>query len=149
MGPPKSIRGNLIAHVGDTLQLTNKGVTIVTIKVTGILPNATCQSDIFAPLRGQTVVLNMEISTAPELAQDQFPQFTTIGDWKAVATDGTTVNGRIDNINCIVPASRVPAQIGPSEKVVGQMAFDVPPGSGTLIWTPGVTSGWEWSYPAQ
>lgn len=148
-GPPKSIRGNLIAHVGDTLELQYNGVRTVTIKVTGITANAACQSDLFAPSRGQTVVLDMEITTTPELAKDLEPQFTTLFDWKAIASDGKTVNGRIDNINCITPTQRIPDEIGPSEKAVGQMAFDLPPGSGTLVWLPsGVTSGWEWSYPA-
>ncbi|WP_224167345.1 hypothetical protein [Arthrobacter sp. StoSoilA2] len=68
----------------------------------------------------------MEITTSPALAQDQFPQFTTITGWKAVSSDGVTVNGRIDNINCIAPAERVPAEIGPSEKIIGKIAFDLP-----------------------
>jgi hypothetical protein len=98
----------------------------------------------------QSVVLDMEITTTPELAQDPYQPFTTIVGWKAITADGITVNGRIDNINCVAPAERVPFQIGPSEKVVGKIAFDVPPGAGTLIWWPsGVTSGWEWAYPAQ
>lgn len=148
--PARSVRGNLIAHVGDTLQLSYKGVPTVTVRVTGITTNAGCQADVFAPIRGQTVVLDMEVTTTPELAQDSQPTFVTIFDWKAVGGDGVTVNGRIDNINCIPPAKRIPSEIGPSEKVVGQMAFDLPPGSGTLIWRPsGVTSGWEWTYPTK
>ncbi|WP_310078237.1 PASTA domain-containing protein [Sinomonas atrocyanea] len=148
-GPPRSIRGNLIAHVGDGLKLQSNDATMVQIKVTGITANARCQSDLFAPTRGQTIVLDMEITTTADLAHDSYPKFTPIFEWKAIASNGTTVNGRIDNINCIAPAKRIPDEIGPSEKVVGQMAFDLPPGAGTLIWLPsGVTSGWEWSYPA-
>lgn len=145
----KSARGNLIAHVGDTLQVQYRGVPTATIKVTKITPNARCQSDLFAPTRGQSVVLDMEITTTPGLAQDPQPTLVTIFDWKAIGSNGVTVNGRIDNINCIAPAKRVPSEIGPSENIVGQMAFDLPSGSGTLIWRPsGVTSGWEWEYPA-
>jgi hypothetical protein len=136
--------------VGDVLELQYKGATTVTVTVKGITPNAACQSNMFDAKQGQSVVMDMEITTTPELAQDPYQTFTTIVDWKAVTSAGTTVNGRIDNINCIAPAQRIPSQIGPSEKVVGQMAFDVPPGAGTLIWLPsGVTSGWEWAYPAQ
>ncbi|BCW36057.1 hypothetical protein StoSoilA2_21130 [Arthrobacter sp. StoSoilA2] len=92
----------------------------------GITPDAACNSQYFTPQRGQTVILHMEITTSPALAQDQFPQFTTITGWKAVSSDGVTVNGRIDNINCIAPAERVPAEIGPSEKIIGKIAFDLP-----------------------
>jgi hypothetical protein len=149
-GPPKSVRGNLVAHVGDVLQLKYKGVETVTITVKGITPNAACQSYMFDAKQGQSVVMDMEITTTAELAQDPYQPFTTIIDWKAITSGGTTVNGRIDNINCITPAERVPSQIGPGEKIVGKMAFDVPPGAGTLIWRPsGVASGWEWAYPAQ
>jgi hypothetical protein len=149
-GPPKSVRGNLVAHVGDVLKLQYNGVDTVVLTVKSITPNAECQTSMFNPDRGQSVVLDMEITTTPELAQDPYPTFATIFEWKAVTSNGTTVNGRIDNINCLAPAQRVPSEIGPSEKIVGKMAFDVPPGAGTLIWRPsGVTSGWEWAYPAQ
>jgi hypothetical protein len=149
-GPPKSVRGNLVAHAGDVLELQHNGVKTVVITVKSITPNTDCYSSLFAPKQGQSVVLDMEITTTPELAQDPYQPFTTIVGWKAITADGITVNGRIDNINCVAPAERVPSQIGPSEKVVGKIAFDVPPGAGTLIWWPsGVTSGWEWAYPAQ
>ncbi|MDP9933833.1 hypothetical protein J2T11_000157 [Paenarthrobacter nicotinovorans] len=146
-GEATSIRGNLVVDVGSELEVRHNGVSLVAISVKGITPNAECNSQYFAPQRGQTVILDMEITTSPALAQDQFPQFTTITGWKAVTSDEVTVNGRIDNINCIASAERVPAQIGPSEKIIGKMAFDLPPGVGTLIWQPsGSIKGWEWNY---
>ncbi|MEV7134873.1 hypothetical protein AB0N24_18505 [Arthrobacter sp. NPDC093128] len=149
-GSPKSVRGNLVVQAGDVLELQHNGVRTVAITVKGITPNAECYSSLFNPDQGQSVVLDMEIITTPELGQALYPTFTTIVDWKAVTADGITVNGRLDNINCIAPAQRVPSEIGPSERIVGKMAFDVPPGAGTLIWRPsGATSGWEWAYPSQ
>jgi hypothetical protein len=37
--------------------------------------------------------------------------------------------------------------MGPGEKATGKLAFDVPAGAGTLVYTaPGAPAGWEWSY---
>ncbi|MGP0223679.1 hypothetical protein [Paenarthrobacter sp. NCHU4564] len=147
-GTAMSTRGNHVVDIGTELEVRRNAVSLVDITVTGITPKAECNSQYFAPQRGQTVILDMEITTSALLAQERFPEFTTITGWKAVASNGVTINGRIDNINCIAPAEQVPAQIGPNERIIGKMAFDLPPGGGTLIWQPsGESPGWEWNYP--
>lgn len=144
-GPPKSARGNYMVQAGDVLELKHNGAKTVVITVKSVTPNTECYSSLFAPKQGQSVVLEMEITIMPELAQDPYQPFTTIVDWKAVTAAGITVNGRIDNINCVTPTERVPSQIGPSEKIVGKMAFDVPrapePSSGAPPASPAVGNG--------
>ncbi len=57
--------------------------------------------------------------------------------WKAVAENGTTVNGMVTMLGCLDSAEQLAPACDPSS-------------TGTLVYTaPGATDGWEWNYPAK
>ncbi|WP_139025183.1 DUF4352 domain-containing protein [Paenarthrobacter nitroguajacolicus] len=93
--------------------------------------------------------MSFDIETTPAVAQMQTQKWWTMQYWKAIAENGTTANGDPVDSFCLDFDQRLPSTIGPAEKVTGRLAFDVPSGTGTLIFVPPAsnTGGWEWTYP--
>jgi predicted small secreted protein len=144
-----SPRGNLIKTVGQTAGQTYNGQTTVTFVVKSIEVDAKCSSSFYTP-KGHIVVMTVDAETTPALANDPMKSWAlNMFAWKAIADNGTTVNGTPVAVGCLDSAEQLPS-MGPAEKATGKIAFDLPSAAGTLIYTiPGETSGWEWAYPAK
>lgn len=146
---PKSARGNLIKDVGAVASLTYNDKTVASFKVTSIQTGAAC-TDKYAskPKNGQVVILTFEVTTTPDLASDPLKHFSLNEfEWKAIAGNGTTVNGTPAMFGCLDSSEKLPGSIGPAESATGKMAFDVPVGPGTLVFVPArADAGWEWNY---
>lgn len=99
---------------------------------------------------GRLLAISIEAATAPE------PEFSkAVGSvsfnphsWKVIASNGTTVNAVTSpaSDSCLTEAERLPSMIGAAEKVVGKIVLDVPDTTGTLVYSNGGGSGWEWEY---
>lgn len=100
---------------------------------------------------GQIVIMTFDIQTTEKLADTPSKSWgLNIFGWKAIAGNGTTMNGSPIMLGCLDSAEQLPSSLGPNEKATGKIAFDVPPGPGSLVFAfPGMTSGWEWNYPAK
>jgi hypothetical protein len=145
----KSSRGNLIKAVGEPASQTYNGETVATFVATSIEVAPGCTSQYAPqPKNGQVVVATFSVETTAALSKTPTKDFSlNMFGWKAIAGNGTTVNGNIVPIGCLDSAEQLPPTIGPGEKATGKIAFDVPAGAGTLIYTaPGAPAGWEWAY---
>ncbi|BCT76209.1 hypothetical protein SCMU_20510 [Sinomonas cyclohexanicum] len=145
----KSSRGNLIKKVGEPASQTYNGETVATFVVKSIDAGAACTAQYAQqPKNGQIVVATFDVETTAALAKTITKDFSlNMFGWKAIAGNGTTVNGNIVPFMCLDSAEALPSQMGPGEKATGKIAFDVPAGAGTLVYTaPGAPAGWEWSY---
>lgn len=152
---PRSARGNLIKKVGQagSLKLEN-GQQMMSFVVSKISVDAACTSPYAKPAEnGHFLTLKISVETTAALAQD-INQFVWFGgqSWKFIASNGTTYNGSLDTsaaYMCIQDAERLPAKIGPAEKVTGTLVLDVPATSGTLVFDSASGGGWEWTFPAK
>ncbi|MDQ0261197.1 hypothetical protein [Sinomonas atrocyanea] len=145
----KSSRGNLVKKVGEPASETYNGETIATFVAKSIKVVPSCPGQYAsAPKNGQIVVATFDVETTAALSKTISKDFSlNMFGWKAIAGNGTTVNGNIVPIMCLDSAEELPHAIGPGEKATGKIAFDVPAGAGTLVYTePGASAGWEWSY---
>ncbi|MDQ0261029.1 hypothetical protein J2W20_002943 [Sinomonas atrocyanea] len=145
---PTSVRGNLIKQVGEPAWIGTPGSHAVKFTVKSISEGVACQY--YQPKNGQIITLDLDVETTAALRELSNKKFFTTLSWKAIAENGTTVNGDPVAYGCLDSASQLPQEMGPSEKATGKIAFDVPAGRGTLIFESiAVTGGWEWSYPAK
>ncbi|GAA2197086.1 hypothetical protein [Sinomonas flava] len=145
----QSSRGNLVKAVGEPASQTYNGETVATFVAAAIEPAAGCTAQFAsAPKNGQIVVATFNVETTAALSKTISKNFSlNMFGWKAVAGNGTTVNGNPVAIMCLDSAEQLPSTMGPGEKATGKIAFDVPAGAGTLVYTaPGAPAGWEWSY---
>jgi hypothetical protein len=145
----KSSRGNLVKRLGEPASQTYNGETVATFVAKSIDAGAACTAQYAQqPKNGQIVVATFDVETTAALSKTITKDFSlNMFGWKAVAGNGTTVNGNIVPIMCLDSAEELPHAIGPGEKATGKIAFDVPAGAGTLVYTaPGAPAGWEWSY---
>ncbi|MDP9905622.1 hypothetical protein [Arthrobacter bambusae] len=133
---------------GEQSTYTVDGDAAVKFKVTSIQVGAPCHFP-YDTKNGQIVVVSLDIETTATLAKVQTKTWWTMQEWKAIDANGMTMNGNPVAGVCLAPNEQLPVTIGPAEKANGKLAFDVPAGSGTLIYTaPGAPFGWEWTYPA-
>lgn len=146
---PTSVRGNLIKQVGELARIgTPGGSQAVKFTVKSISEGVACQY--YQPKNGQIITLDFDVETTAALRELSNKKFFTTLSWKAIAENGTTVNGDPVAYGCLDSATQLPQEMGPSEKATGKIAFDVPAGAGTLIFESiAVTDGWEWSYPVK
>jgi hypothetical protein len=145
----KSSRGNLIKKVGEPASETYNGETIATFVAKSIKTVPSCPGQYAsAPKNGQIVIATFDVETTAALAKTMTKDFSlNMFGWKAIAGNGTTVNGNITPIGCLDSSEELPSMMGPGEKATGKVAFDVPAGAGTLVYTePGASAGWEWGY---
>ncbi|MCC9206498.1 hypothetical protein [Arthrobacter sp. zg-Y769] len=152
---PRSPRGNLIKKVGEpALVLIEEGSKdwALNFTVTDIQVDPGCTSPQAVPAEnGHFVVVSLEAATVAE------PEFSEVlggvhfGGWKAIASNGTTVNNVMStaSFSCLGSAERIPSSMGAAEKVAGKVVLDVPDVSGTLVHTQGGGTGWEWEYDAK
>ncbi|WP_460992343.1 hypothetical protein [Sinomonas soli] len=152
MDGPKSSRGNLIKAVGQPASVTYNGKTVATFVAKSIDLAKACPGQYApTPKNGQIVIVTFDAQTTSDLASTPMKTWDlNIFGWKAIAGNGTTVNGSVVSFGCLDSAQQLPSSMGPGEKATGKIAFDVPPGNGTLVYTqPGADIGWEWDYPAK
>lgn len=145
-----SVRGNLIKTVGQNSGETYDGASIAEFVVKSIEVDAKCTSKYAQPPKGHIVILNVDAQTTPDLAKTATKRWSlNMFGWKAIAENGTTVNGSVTSIGCLDNGEELPA-MGPAEKATGKIAFDVPSATGILVYkAPGQSAGWEWSFPAK
>lgn len=147
-------RGNITKEIGEPASLTaSSGGKALEFSVTGIEPDAQCTTAYAEPAENGTFV-RVDIEATTGSAADLEELFYTDSmmfnpyDWKFVDTSGRTANG-IDTVaayTCVETRESLPADIGPGENVAGSLVFDVPEGSGTLIYEPLYDeAGWEWA----
>lgn len=149
----KSVRGNLIMHVGDTGTISAGDVGKVTTKFTvnAITVGACNQQYSEASKNGQIVFVDLTAETTPELAQSSYPKFTLSGyDFKFIADNGTTFNGDLGTVatySCLPDTQVFPsAGMGPAEKVTAKVVLDLPAAHGTLVMKSGLSGGFEYKF---
>lgn len=151
-GPKTSDRGHLIKQIGETAGLSNASGSEdwVDFTVTGITPEAACTSEYYsAPENGYFVRVDMDIVTTPQLQGEFLVNINN--QWKWIADNGTTANSEPMSgaaWGCLADSERLPSAVGPAESVTGSLILDVPSTSGTLVYAPSGSSGWEWVVPA-
>lgn len=156
-GPPVSVRGNLIKHVGETSVVNTpksfKPMANITVRAIDVDPGCTVPSP-RPPENGHFVVLTIDLEAAPGLVEDgdkKWGMYST--GWKVIAANGTTQNGRPQttaSILCLDDSEELPNEIGLGEKATGKVVLDVASPSGTVVYSdPGWPSGLEWEYPAK
>lgn len=150
-GPERSDRGNIIAEVGKATGYGVDGKQIVDFVVTSIVVDPVCTGETATPPEnGHFVVVNMEVSTAPELANDKNPIFMT-DSFDVIAANGTNMNGfprTTASFNCLPMGEVITSNMGPGEKAIGSVVLDVPTPSGTLILDDFADNeNWEFEYP--
>ncbi|MDK1360295.1 hypothetical protein QNO00_08455 [Arthrobacter sp. zg-Y1219] len=150
-GPERSDRGNLIAEVGKATGYSIDGTQIVDFVVTSIVVDPVCTGETAVPPEnGHFVVVNMEVSTAPELADDKNPYFMP-DNFDVIAANGTNMNGIPYTTaagSCLPSNEMITMTMGPGEKAAGSVVLDVPTPSGTLILDDFADNeNWEFEYP--
>ncbi|CAI3794014.1 hypothetical protein NKCBBBOE_00952 [Pseudarthrobacter sp. MM222] len=152
---PRSARGNLIKKVGQPASLKlASGELTTSFVLTKMTIDAPCTAPYAQPSEnGHFVALTFDVETTADLAKD-INQFVWFGgqSWKLIADTGTTYNGSLDTspaYGCLNDEERIPSEIGPAEKVTGTIVLDVPAASGTLVFEPAGSGGWEWTFPAK
>lgn len=149
----KSIRGNLLAAVGDTGTISSGSTGQVTTKFTvNSIKEGTCdQPYAHAPENGHVLFVDVTVETTPELAQSSYPKYTLSSyDFKFISKNGTTFNGDLGTIatySCIADAAQFPSGgLGPAEKAQGVVVLDVPETSGILVLKSGISGGFEYNF---
>lgn len=150
---PVSERGNLIKTVGEPAGISQPGSTenAVDFVVVSIETDPGCTGEFAAehPVEnGSLVRVQMEVSTNAAYDGVFMPHSV---NWKWIDANGVTMNGSPDSTAayaCINDAERLPIQIGPGEKAAGAIMFDVTGTEGTLVFSQGPDTGWEWEVPA-
>jgi len=150
----KSIRGNLLAAVGDTGTISDGLTRKVTTKFTvnSIAPGACDQPYSSAPTNGHILFVNVTVETTPDLASATIPTYSLTGyDFKFISKNGTTFNGNLSTIgtmSCIADAAAFPTRgLGPAEKATGTVVLDVPETSGILVLKDQLSeSGFEYNF---
>ncbi|MDN3905542.1 hypothetical protein [Arthrobacter sp. YD2] len=154
---PRSPRGALMKKVGEPSRILVKEGSddwAVNFTVTDIQLDPQCTSPQAEPSEnGHLIAISVEAATAPEPIFSEVVGSLTFNahSWKVIAANGTTVNTVVSNASsyCLTPAEHIPAMIGAAEKVVGKVVLDVPDATGTLVYSNGGGTGWEWEYGAK
>lgn len=151
-----SDRGNVVKKVGEVGGVVHeRGDTLdeawITFTVDDIEVGGECSSG-FAdpPANGKYLVVSISAATTSDWPADMegFPVTFGSGEWSVVGPDGLTLNDVEGNAyTCLRDAEMIP-DIGPGEKVAGEVALDVSVESGVLIYKPGwaLGTGWEWEF---
>lgn len=156
-GPSRNNRGNIVKAFGEegglTEQIGGQEVAIVTFAIDSIAP-VTCTEPYYSyePENGHLIAVQMRFSTAPELAQSQYPYFSvspyefsfigadniTRGELATIATYGCLPDGQLLTSGEMIPGSQY----------AGIVILDVPEPNGTLIFRPSslTSGGWEWVF---
>ena len=153
--PTRSTRGNIIKQIGEPAGVRleeGSNDWALSFTVTNVEVDPACTSTYPSEsVNGHVLALTIEAATAPE------PEFGNSGmtgvsfhpfHWKGFAPNGTTVNTVYSSAadNCMSEMEKMPTDIGAGEKVVGKVLLDVPDTTGTVAYSWGGTTGWEWEY---
>ncbi|MDN3495196.1 hypothetical protein QL996_04595 [Planococcus sp. APC 4015] len=147
-----STRGNLVKDIGQLagVSAAEGDLTLARFAVTDIVLDTECTSGFADPAaNGHYVGIHLNVETAPELAQEEFPWVSfTQYDWQAYDTDGKRLNDPVGNAwSCLDSGQQLPSQIGPGQSVSGWIVLDVAARNGFLVLAAGGSpTGWEWSY---
>jgi len=151
--PKKSVRGNLIGHIGDIGSLSDRITGKVETKFTvdAITPITCTEPYSRAAENGQIIAVTITAETTPELAQSSNPNFHLSSyDFKFIADNGTTFTGNLgtaSTYSCIPDAEEFPsAGMGPAEKLTGKMVLDLPAAHGVLVMKGNYGSGFEYTF---
>lgn len=146
-------RGNLVKQLGQLAGTTSSkdaGVTLSQFTITGIEPGFKCTSKYAdPPANGTFIAITMDIQTAPELAQDDYPYFdVSANDFKVISPDGTRENDSVGKgYMCLNESEALPDQIGPGEHVTGKLVLDSANTNGSIVFSPfNISTGWEWGF---
>lgn len=151
--PQRSERGNLIKTVGEPAGYTeaaDQEENVVNFQVNALTFDPACTGQFAADHpaeNGHLLQIDMEVATTPDLS---IPFYGGPGSWKWIDPNGVTANGFLGTaaaFACFESSEMLPDQIGPGEKAAGKVLIDVPTTEGTLVFTQGGGTGWEWAVP--
>lgn len=151
-GPNLSPRGNIVKALGEGAGVMNsEGEVVAEFVVNSITPDAVCTGPYAtAPENGHILILDVSISTKPELAAEIFPMFDLNPySMKVIADNGTTSNANLASVatySCLPDGEVVPSGIGPAENVTGKIVLDSEVPSGTLVIGGYGLTGWEYEF---
>ncbi len=154
MDSEKSSRGNIIKEIGETATVATEGGegdVLVEFALTDIETNAECTNE-FAqePANGNYIVLSFEVTTMPELADQEFITTWNFNpyDFQVFNTDGKRENDSTGNAySCLSDNESLPFDIGAGQSVEGKVALDSAYEEGVIAYVPGaVGAGWEWEF---
>jgi hypothetical protein len=136
----KSVRGNTIKKLGDTVRFTDtqdpNSTLLGTLAVTDISDVACTNQYASKPTNGKVIGLTVDLETKPELANSTMKMLSiTPFDFKYIAPNGTTFNGNLGTAvvySCIDNSQVLGSSYGPSEKAHGIILLDVPSSGGVL-----------------
>jgi len=149
--PKKSVRGKLVKKIGDAVEYRSNKVNeavVIRFVVTDIQVDPICSGEIArSPTNGHFVAFDISVETFPGMIEVPGYEFSiAANNWKVIDSSGKTVSGTSDTneaSRCFQGSDYLPWRMGPAEKAVGKVVFDVPTPSGVLVF-----EGFEWAYPA-
>lgn len=136
----KSIRGNTIKKLGDTIRWSRTedptSELLATMAVTKIADVKCTDPYAAAAVNGKLIALTADLETKPALAEETDPQiFVSPVSFKYIAPNGTTFNGNLASpatYSCVDRSLVLPSSFGPAEKAHGLIIIDVPSAGGVL-----------------
>lgn len=148
----KSDRGNIVKQIGEVAAVApdgEAGEPLVEFVVTDIETDAECSSEYAQePANGNYIVISMEVTTSPKLADEEFLTSWGISEheFQVFGEDGKRENDSVGNaFMCLSDNERLPYDIGPGQTVEGKLALDSAHDTGVVAYVPALLqAGWEW-----
>lgn len=145
-------RGNLVKQIGQLSGITTaegSDVTLAQFVVTDIVVDLECTSGFDSlPTNGHYVGVHLNVESTPELAEEDYPSLSfSEWAWEAFDDSGKRVNDPMGSAwTCLDGVDSLPSDIGPAESVSGWIVLDLPTTTGSVVFTMGAPTGWEWAY---
>lgn len=143
-------RGNFVSEIGNVGSLKNgAGEMALSFTVDDIQPSVCTGERQEAPENGHFYTVSMTVEATAILGDSTVP--TNPAAFNFISEDGTTFNGNLGTqsaYSCLPDQETLPGQVGPGEKVVGNLVVDVPATTGTLVYNPtyGATESYEFNF---
>lgn len=143
-------RGNFVSEIGNIGSLENgAGEMALSFTIDAIEPSVCTDVRQGPPENGHLYTITMTVEATAILGDSTVP--TNPSAFNFISEDGTTFNAELGTLpaySCLPDQETLPGQVGPGEKVVGNIVVDIPSMTGTLVYNPtyGQTESYEYSF---
>jgi hypothetical protein len=137
------------AGIGDPKDPNNPNAQwSLTFTVDSITVDPKCDSGFTQPAQnGHYIAIGIRAATGTNYTNDMYVTFNA-ADFQVIGPDGVTrsdVQGSA--YSCLKDSETFTSNpLGPGQKYSGVVVIDSPVTSGSLIYAPGGTDGWEWKF---
>jgi hypothetical protein len=150
-----SVRDHVVKEVGEPAGLAADGEAVFELTVEAVTVMTQCPGRGIDPTpeRGYFLVLDVTAeldAAAPDHARPGTDAFLPLvsAAFQVVRPDGTAQEdaGSAAAWACFDESELAPAFVEPGERVTGKVVLDAEAPSGTVVYDPERTGGWEWAY---